>query len=71
MYKSFSSPVCVYTGSRSQKMWVYIDMSNLKKNINTHTHTTYAKRLHMHIKDSVAHVRVWWIMETLKQPYMH
>ena len=29
---------------------------------------THAKRSHTHIKDSVVHVRVWWIMETLKHP---
>ena len=28
----------------------------------------YSKRLHIHAKDPVVHVRVWWIMETLKHP---
>ena len=26
----------------------------------------HAKRSHTHVKDPVAHVRVWWVMETLK-----
>ena len=30
-----------------------------------HVHT-HAKRSHTHVKESVAHVGVWWIMETLK-----
>ena len=31
----------------------------------------HTKRSHTHIKDPVPHVRVWWIMETPKQPSMH
>ena len=27
---------------------------------------THAKRPHMHVKDPVVHVRVWWTMETTK-----
>ena len=28
--------------------------------------TVHAKRSHMHVKDHVVHVRVWWTMETTK-----
>ena len=31
----------------------------------------HAKRSHMHLKDHVVHVRVWWVMETPKQSSMY
>ena len=57
-------PPCVYA-------W------NTLTHTHTHTHTHTRARAHTHththtqVKDPEVHVRVWWIMETMKLPSMH
>ena len=41
------------------------------KQLSLYSVYTYAKRSHMHVKDPVVHVRVWWTMETTTKNIMH